>query len=141
MISISKVPYAVCIAVNNRLQFGERSYDQEFQLVSCSFPLPYDGILGRDFLTVTDTVLDYENHNIAVFGSLIYPRNPTFSKEPEPVVLGKLQRKIINQWEVELSKLIKTDYLEIEQSEALGKLTRENNDVFNWKATLSSSHQ
>lgn len=57
------------------LDFGEQSYKQEFQLVSSSFPLPYDGILGMDFLTGTDTVLDYERQRIAVFGNLMNPMN------------------------------------------------------------------
>lgn len=88
------------------LHFGNHCYEQEFQLVSSSFPLPYDGILGRDFLKGTGTVLDYGKNSIAVFGNLVYPMNPTFSEIPEPRILGELERKIIGQREVELSKII-----------------------------------
>lgn len=34
------------------------------------FLYPYDGILGRDFLAGTKTVLDYGRNSIAVFGDL-----------------------------------------------------------------------
>lgn len=48
------------------------------------------------------------------------------------MVLGELEKKIIRQREGELSPLIKTDHLNLEQSEAqaLKKVTREYNDVF-----------
>lgn len=50
-----------------KLYFGERSYEQEFQLVSSSFSLPYDGILDMNFLSGTDPVLNYGKNSNAVF--------------------------------------------------------------------------
>lgn len=113
-----------------KLHFGERSYGQEFQLVSSSFPLPYDGILGSDFLKGTGTVLDYGRNSIAVFGNITYPMNPSLHREPEPVVLSQMEKQIMDQRSVELSKLIRTDHLTNEPLEALQEITREYNDVF-----------
>lgn len=112
------------------LHFGERSYGQEFQLVSSSFPLPYDGILGSDFLKGTGTVLDYGKNCITVFGKIPFPMNPSLHRDQEPVVLGPLEKRMIGQRCVELSKLIKTNHLTTEPLEALQELTREYNDVF-----------
>lgn len=93
------------------LKFNERSYTQEFQLVPSSTPLSYDGIWGRDFLRGTKTVLDYGKYSIAVFGYIMYPVNPRFSRKPE--------NEMIKRREVELAKLVKTNHLEPEQSEGL----------------------
>lgn len=83
-----------------------------------------------DFHKGNNTILDYGRNSIAVFGNIIYPMNPRYSKEPERGVLGQREKNIILQREMELSKLIKTDHLDTEQLKALGKVRRDYNDVF-----------
>lgn len=112
------------------LGFGSYSYDQEFQLVSSSFPLPYDGILGRDFLKGTGAVLDYGKNSIELFGAISYPMNRGFSQEPKVEEISPREQRLVATRVEALARLVKVGHLTPVESEPLEGLTAKFNDVF-----------
>ena len=58
-------PYRTLGSVELDLKLGRNKFNNEFQVVGEDFPIPSDGILGKDFLEKTKAVIDF-NQNVLV---------------------------------------------------------------------------
>lgn len=112
------------------LEFNGQTYRQEFQVVSSTFPLLQDGILGRDFLKGTEANLDYRKNSVELFGKFSYPMNATFIKEIPTIEISQAERAIIDNRVEQLASLMKTIHLEEEEIEPLMGLVKKYNDIF-----------
>lgn len=112
------------------LEFSGQAHHQEFQVVSSSFPLVQDGILGRDFLKSTGAKLDYQKNSVELFGKFSFPMNATYMRDIATVIISQAERKILEHRGEKLASLMKTIHLRKEEIEPLMDLVKEYNDIF-----------
>lgn len=69
------------------LQIGHEVRATEFQIAPSSFPVPYDGILGKPFIIGLETIVNYKTKQLILTDN---PSNLNIAEQPESLVPSNL---------------------------------------------------